>query len=90
MAAASSTSSVLSVRVNSTERAVLDAASLLLFALRTALVSSKTIGTMGAITHLLDDGVRAFYARWGFREMPFDPRRAMVVRMVDLRKSFVD
>ena len=64
------------------------AASLLLFALRTALVASETIGSMGVITHPLDDGVRGFYARWGFQDLPFDPRRAMFVRMVDLRKSF--
>ena len=34
------------------------AASLLLFALRTALVASESIGSMGVITHPLDDGVR--------------------------------
>jgi GNAT superfamily N-acetyltransferase len=64
------------------------AASLLLFALRTALVASETIGSMGVITHPLDDGVRGLYARWGFQDLPFDPRRAMLVRMADLRKSF--
>lgn len=64
------------------------AASLLLFALRTALVASETIGSLGVITHPLDDGVRGFYARWGFQDLPFDPRRAMFVRMVDLRTSF--
>ena len=64
------------------------AASLLLFALRTAMVASETIGSMGVLTHPLDDGVRGFYARWGFQDLPFDPRRAMFVRMVDLRRSF--
>ncbi len=64
------------------------AASLLLFALRTALVASETIGSLGVMTHPLDDGVRGFYARWGFQDLPFDPRRAMFVRMVDLRASF--
>jgi hypothetical protein len=39
------------------------AVSLLLFALRTALVASETIGSLGVITHPLDDGVRRFYAR---------------------------
>jgi GNAT superfamily N-acetyltransferase len=63
------------------------AASLLLFALRTALVASESIGSMGVITHPLDDGVRGFYARWGFQDLPYDPRRAMFVRMVDLRES---
>ena len=64
------------------------AASLLLFALRTSLVASQTIGSMGVITHPLDDGVRGFYARFGFQDLPFDPRRAMFVRMADLQKSF--
>ncbi len=64
------------------------ATSLLLFALRTALVASETVGSMGVVTHPLDDGVRGFYGRFGFQDLPFDPRRAMFVRMVDLRKSF--
>src|SRR5208282_2384502 len=29
-----------------------------------------------------------FYGRWGFADLPFDPRRAMIVRMVDLARSF--
>ena len=66
------------------------AVSLLLFALRTALVASETIGSLGVITQPLDDGVRGFYARWGFQDLSFDPRRAMFVRIVDLRSSFAD
>ncbi|WP_280642134.1 GNAT family N-acetyltransferase [Rhodomicrobium vannielii] len=64
------------------------ARSLLLFALRTALQASGLIGSTGVITHPLDDSLRAFYRRWGFQDLPFDPRRAMIVRMVDLRASF--
>ncbi len=63
------------------------ATSLLWFALRTALYVSQNIGSFGVITHPLDDEIRRFYARWGFRELPFDPRRAMLVRMVDLELS---
>ncbi len=63
-------------------------ASLLLFALRTALVAADTIGSMGVITHPLDDSVHGFYARFGFQDLPYDPHRAMFVRMADLRKSF--
>jgi GNAT superfamily N-acetyltransferase len=63
------------------------AASLLLFALRTALAAPETIGSIGVVTHPLDDGVRGFCARFWFQDLPFDPRRAMFVRMVDLRKS---
>jgi predicted N-acetyltransferase YhbS len=38
------------------------AASLLLFALKTALHAAEIVGSMGVITHPLDDGVRRFYA----------------------------
>jgi GNAT superfamily N-acetyltransferase len=63
------------------------AASLLLFALRTALRASREIGSLGVLTHPIDDTVRGFYRRWGFEDLPFDPRRAMMIRMVDLEKS---
>jgi hypothetical protein len=56
--------------------------------LRTALQASDTVGSMGVVTHPLDDGLRGFYARWGFEELPFDPRRAMFVRAVDLQRAF--
>ena len=64
------------------------AASLLFFALKTALHASFHIGSAGVITHPLDDGVRAFYAKWDFETLSFDPSRAMMVRMADLRRSF--
>jgi GNAT superfamily N-acetyltransferase len=64
------------------------AASLLMFALKTALRASEIVGSLGVITHPLDEGMRRFYSRWGFQDLPFDPRRAMVVRMADLRQSF--
>jgi GNAT superfamily N-acetyltransferase len=64
------------------------AADLLRFALKTALRAADSIAGMGVITHPLDDGVRAFYAKWGFQDLPFDPRRAMIVRMVDLKQYF--
>lgn len=63
------------------------ARSLLLFALRAALRASQHVGSIGVFTHPLDDTARAFYARWGFADLPFDPRRAMIVRMVDLERS---
>lgn len=66
------------------------ARSLLLFALRAALRVSRDVGSFGVITHPLDDLARRFYARWGFQDLPFDPRRAMVVRMVDLERSGMD
>ena len=66
------------------------ARSLLLFALRAALRASRDVGSFGVFTHPLDDAARAFYARWGFQDLPFDPRRAMIVRMVDLERSGLD
>ena len=66
------------------------ARSLLLFALRAALRVSRDVGSFGVITHPLDDRARGFYARWGFQDLPFDPRRAMIVRMIDLERSGLD
>jgi GNAT superfamily N-acetyltransferase len=66
------------------------ARSLLLFALRTALRASREIGSFGVITHPIDDQARDFCRRWGFQDMPFDPRRAMIVRMVDLERNGID
>ena len=63
------------------------ARSLLLFALTTALRASREVGSFGVITHPIDDQVRAFYARWGFEDLLFDPKGAMIVRMIDLEKS---
>ena len=41
------------------------AASLLVFALKTALHAADMVGSVGVITHPLDDSVRGFYAKWG-------------------------
>lgn len=61
--------------------------SLLSFALATAVRLSSEIGCFGVITHPLDDALRAFYGRFGFETLPFDPRRSMVVRIPDLRRA---
>ena len=63
------------------------ARSLLQFALTAALRASREVGSFGVLTHPLDDEVRQFYRRWGFEDLPFDPRRSMILRMVDLEKS---
>lgn len=62
-------------------------ASLMRFALQTAVRFSLDIGCIGVITHPLDDDVRAFYNRFGFQDLPFDPRRSMMVRIADLIAS---
>lgn len=64
------------------------ASSLLLYALKTALVASQAIGSAGVITHPIDDAMRTFYAKWGFADLPFDPRHAMILRMTDVRITF--
>jgi GNAT superfamily N-acetyltransferase len=66
------------------------ARSLLLFALRTALRASRQIGSFGVLTHPIDDQVRGFYSRWGFQDLPFDPHRSMIARMVDLERSGIE
>jgi GNAT superfamily N-acetyltransferase len=63
------------------------ARSLLHFALRTAFRASRDIASFGVFTHPLDETARRFYGRWGFQDLPFDPRRAMIVRMIDLERS---
>ena len=63
------------------------AASLLSFALTTAQRAAVAVGSIGVITHPIDDAVRGFYADWGFEDLPFDPRRAMLVRMKDIRQA---
>jgi GNAT superfamily N-acetyltransferase len=63
------------------------ARSLLRFALAAALRASREVGSFGVITHPFDDALRVFYGRWNFEDVPFDPRRSMIVRMIDLEKS---
>lgn len=63
------------------------ARSLMWFALTTAVRFSRDIGCFGVLTHPLDDEVRAFYRRFGFEDLPGDPGRAMIVRMVDLQRN---
>lgn len=63
------------------------ARSLLFFALTTALRFSREIGCYCILTHPLDDDVRNFYHRFGFRDLPFDPKRSMMVRIVDLKSN---
>jgi GNAT superfamily N-acetyltransferase len=63
------------------------ARSLMLYALTTAVRLSKEIGCFGVLTHPIDDGVRDFYRRFGFEDLPFDPERSMIVRIVDLAEN---
>ena len=58
-----------------------------MFAFRTAVRASREIGSFGVITHPIDHSVRDFYRRWGFQDLPIDPRGTMIVRIVDLEVS---
>ena len=57
------------------------------FAFAISVRFSKEIGCFGVLTHPLDDQMRAFHRRFGFEELPGDPQRAMIVRMVDLQRN---
>lgn len=61
--------------------------SLMWFALTTSVRISKEIGCFGVLTHPLDDELRRFYRRFGFEDLPFDPGRAMIVRIIDLEQN---
>jgi len=63
------------------------ARSLLFFALKTCVALSKEVGCFGVLAQPLDDEVRAFYRRFGFEDLPGDPRRSMIVRIRDLERS---
>jgi predicted N-acetyltransferase YhbS len=63
------------------------ARSLMFFALTTIVRVSKDIGCFCLLTQPLDDGVRAFHQSFGFEDLPFDPGRSMVVRIVDLERN---
>jgi GNAT superfamily N-acetyltransferase len=63
------------------------ARSLMLFGLRTVLRLSDDIGCYGVVTHPLDEDVRAFYRGFGFQDLPFDPGRAMIIRIMDLKQN---
>lgn len=60
---------------------------LLLYAMSTSVALSRSVECFGVVTHPLDDAVRAFYSRFGFVDLPGDPCRSMIVRIVDLEKS---
>jgi GNAT superfamily N-acetyltransferase len=66
------------------------ARSLLFYALTTSVRIARTIGCVGVLTHPLDDEVRDFYRRFGFEDLPYDPRRSMIVRIKDLRQNGFD
>jgi predicted N-acetyltransferase YhbS len=63
------------------------ARSLIFYAFSTAVRLAQQMGCFCIITHPLDDGVREFYHRCGFENLPFDPKRSMAVRIIDLEQN---
>lgn len=63
------------------------ARSLLFYALTTSVRVSRQIGSFGVLTHPLDEETRGFYRRFGFEDLPCDPRRSMIVRIKDLEHN---
>ena len=63
------------------------ARSLLLFAATTAIRFSQDIGCFGVLTHPLDAELHAFYRRFGFEDLPSDPKHGMIARIADLEKN---
>jgi ribosomal protein S18 acetylase RimI-like enzyme len=63
------------------------ARSLVRYAFGVAMRLSRDIGCFGLLTHPLDDEVRNLYRRFGFDDLPFDPGRSMLVRIIDLERS---
>lgn len=61
------------------------AAALLRFAFKTAVTASESIGIFAILTHPIDEFARAIYAKFGFRDLPYDPLRAMIVRMDEIK-----
>ena len=60
------------------------ARSLLFFATETCARAATEIGSLGVLTHPLDEEVRQFYRRYGFEDVPYDPMRSMIVKMKDI------
>jgi hypothetical protein len=56
--------------------------------LKTALAGSEIIASAGVVTHPLDDDLRAFYKKYGFADLPNDPRRSMMVPMKEVARAF--
>jgi predicted N-acetyltransferase YhbS len=63
------------------------AASLMAFVLATTFRISEEVGCFALITHPLDEGIRAFYRKFGFADLPHDSMRCMAVKITDLRTS---
>lgn len=64
------------------------AGDLLQVMLKTALAGSEIIASAGVVTHPLDEGLRSFYSKFGFANLPNDPRHSMMVKMSEVARAF--
>jgi hypothetical protein len=59
----------------------------ILLALETALRALRVIGGRGVVAPPPDDKAPRFCARWGFQDLPDDPRRGMMAPMPEVARS---
>ena len=49
--------------------------------------ASDIIGGFALLTHPINEDIRCFYERWGFKLLEVDPKGAMYIRICDLKAS---
>jgi predicted N-acetyltransferase YhbS len=60
------------------------ALALMKFTFKSALQAAEIIGCVGIITQPINNDVRLFYEKFGFADLPQDPKRAMLLRLCDI------
>lgn len=63
------------------------AQSLIFFAFHTAVQLADHMGCFWVLTHPIDDTVRSFYRSFDFKDLPYDPKGSMAVRIKTLRQN---
>jgi len=60
---------------------------LLRYALQLAVVTADSVGLAGVLTHPLTPEARALYTRWGFQEVPGDPKGSLFLSVKQLKQN---
>jgi ribosomal protein S18 acetylase RimI-like enzyme len=63
------------------------ASGLMLFAIKSVQQAAELIGCHGLVTQPINDDVRAFYRNFDFDGLPQDPKRAMILRIADIKTN---
>jgi predicted N-acetyltransferase YhbS len=63
------------------------ASGLMLFAIKSVQQAAELIGCHGLLTNPINDGVRAFYRNFDFDDLPHDTKRAMILRIADIKTN---